>query len=304
MFRLTLIEPSELVQNLVTMLRDIPALVAEMDGDPERIYAYHDEYPRHVSLAQAIHQMPVPAIMVAWQGTGPGAFGGADVWTHQLTLYLRARETFEGDPPAVYYRMFRLITKGVPTLVGIDVLGATVPPSCYPMDLPSISRQTDAEEIDDFEVPITLTQNRRRLTASTPVQKKHCKQCGEEKPLDDFHVSRAGKLGGKRYARTASQNQSLLAISLHPDPATPSGAALAVKSSLGMPSIDTDASRTDLARCVVNVRVRSTGSTTKSTKQRSWRKTNVRRETSPRQAKRVWGPPQGAKGWRIGRFHR
>jgi hypothetical protein len=29
-------------------------------------------------------------------------------------LYLRARETFEGDPPTAYYRLFRLITKGVP----------------------------------------------------------------------------------------------------------------------------------------------------------------------------------------------
>ncbi len=140
------------------MLRDIPALIAEMDGDPDRIYAYHDEYPAHVSLMQAIHQMPAPAIMVAWQGTGPGSFGGADVWKHQLVLYLRARETFEGDPPAAYYRMFRLITKGVPTSVGTEMLGAAVHLSCYPMDLPSISRQTDAEGLDYFEVPLTFTE--------------------------------------------------------------------------------------------------------------------------------------------------
>jgi len=34
----------------------------------------------------------------------------------------------------------------------------TVHPSCYPMDLPSILRQTDAEGLDYFEVPITFTE--------------------------------------------------------------------------------------------------------------------------------------------------
>ena len=70
-----------------------------MAGDPERIYAYHDQYPKHVSLTHAIHQMPAPSIMAVWQGTGPGSFGGFDVWKHQVTLFLRARETFDGDPP-------------------------------------------------------------------------------------------------------------------------------------------------------------------------------------------------------------
>jgi hypothetical protein len=41
-----MINPAELVDNLVAMLRSIPDLVAEMDGDPKRIYAYHDHYPK------------------------------------------------------------------------------------------------------------------------------------------------------------------------------------------------------------------------------------------------------------------
>jgi hypothetical protein len=109
------INPAELVDNLVALLRDIPELVAEMEGDEQRIFAYHDQYPKRASLAAAIHEMPAPGIMAAWQGTIPGSFGGVDVWRHQVTLYLRARETFLGDPPCTaYYRLFRLITKGVP----------------------------------------------------------------------------------------------------------------------------------------------------------------------------------------------
>jgi hypothetical protein len=153
-----MIEPSELITNLVALLRDIPELVDELNRDPERIYAYHDQYPKRVSLAYAIHQMPAPSVMAVWQGTSPGSFGGVDVWKHSVSLYLRAGETFDGDPPTAYYRMFRLITKGVPLSTGQPMINSTVHPNCYPMDLPSVQRQTDAEGVDYFEVPVTFTE--------------------------------------------------------------------------------------------------------------------------------------------------
>ena len=153
-----MIDPSVLIDSLVTLLRDIPDLVLEVAGDPERIYAYHDQYPKRASLAYAIHQMPAPSIMAAWQGTSPGSFGGMDVWKHHVVLYLRARETFEGDPPTAYYRLFRLITKGVPASAGVPMMNATVYSSCYPMDVPSIQRATDAEGLDYFEVPLSFTE--------------------------------------------------------------------------------------------------------------------------------------------------
>jgi hypothetical protein len=153
-----MINPAELVDNLVALLRDIPELVAEMEGDGQRIFAYHDQYPRRASLAATIHEMPAPGIMAAWQGTQPSSFGTVDVWRHQVTLYLRARETFEGDPPTAYYRLFRLITKGVPASLGVLMLNATVHPACHPMDLPLIQRQTDAEGLDYFEAPLSFTE--------------------------------------------------------------------------------------------------------------------------------------------------
>ncbi len=153
-----MIDTSVLVDNLVATLRDIPELVAEMGGDPERIVAYHDQYPKKVSLVHALHSMPAPSILVVWQGTAPGSFGGFDVWKHQVSLFLRARETFDGDPPTPYYRLFRLITKGVPKSSGQQMLNTSIHPDCHPMDLPSIARQTDAEGLDYFEVPITFTE--------------------------------------------------------------------------------------------------------------------------------------------------
>ncbi len=153
-----MIDPSEIIANLVAMLRDIPELVFEMDGEPDRIFAYHDQYPKCVSLAHAIHTMPAPSIMAVWQGTAPGAFGGFDVWKHQVTLFLRMHQVADPDPPGGYYRLFRLITKGVPAASGVPMNLVTVHPNCYPMDLPSIQRQTDAEALDYFEVPLTFTE--------------------------------------------------------------------------------------------------------------------------------------------------
>ena len=151
-----MIDPSEIVTNLVAMLRDIPALVTEVGGDPARVYPYHDYYPKNISLVHAIHNMPAPSIMAAWQGTGPGSFGNVDVWKHQITLFLRAKP--EANAGTAYYRLFRLITKGIPAAAGIAMENATVHPSCHAMDLPQIQRQTDAEALDYFEVPLSFTE--------------------------------------------------------------------------------------------------------------------------------------------------
>lgn len=151
-------DPSLIVDSLVAMLRAIPELVAEMNGDASRIYAYHDQYPKHASLAYAIHQMPAPSVMIAWTGTQPGSLGGNEVWKHQFTLFLRVRETFDGNAPTSYYRLFRLITKGVPAATGQPMQYATVVPSCFPMDTPSIERQTDAEGLDFFQVTMSFTE--------------------------------------------------------------------------------------------------------------------------------------------------
>jgi hypothetical protein len=145
-----MIDPSELVGNLVDVLRDIPDLVAELGG-AERIFAYHDSFPERSSLVHAIHTMPLPSIMAVWQGTGPGSFGGFDVWKHNVTLFLRANGT-------AYYRLFRLAVKGVPQSFGQPVFNATIHPGCNPMDVPMIQRQTDAEGLDYFEVPLSFVE--------------------------------------------------------------------------------------------------------------------------------------------------
>jgi hypothetical protein len=66
-----MIDPSILINALVALLQDIPDLVTEVNGDPERIYAYDDQYPKRSSLPFAIHQMPAPSIMAAGRARFP-----------------------------------------------------------------------------------------------------------------------------------------------------------------------------------------------------------------------------------------
>lgn len=152
-----MINAAAITNALVALLRDIPELVAELNNDATRIFPYHDQYPKKVSLALAIYQMPAPSIMVAWQGTLPGSVGGFEVWKHQFSLFLRAGETPD-NPPTAYYKLFRLITRGVPASSGQPMMNTTVHTSCHPMDVPSISRQTDPEGLDYFEVSLAFTE--------------------------------------------------------------------------------------------------------------------------------------------------
>ncbi len=151
-----MINPAEILDTLVAKLREIPALVSEVDGDAARIYAFHNLYPKESNLAHAIFTQPVPSMMAVWNGTGPGNFGRNEAWKHQFTIYLRAHETDE--PTASYARLFRLLTKGVPASTGLALQYSTVHPDCLPMDTPTIERATDQESLDYFVVILAFTE--------------------------------------------------------------------------------------------------------------------------------------------------
>jgi hypothetical protein len=154
-----LINPSEIVDALVELLRDIPDLVALMGGDDERIYAYHDLYPKNVSIDAAKALALSPSVMVAWTGSNPGTYGPGEAWKHSISITLRAQCEDEFEAKAAYYSLFRQITKGEPSsLDGVPLAYATVHTSCNPMDTPTINRQVDAAGIDYFEVSTSFTE--------------------------------------------------------------------------------------------------------------------------------------------------
>jgi len=155
-----MINPAIIVNSLVDLLRHIPDLVAELGGDEQRIYAYHDRYPKNISLEMAKYQMPAPGIMVVLQGTGVGKRGDFNAWKHDFSIFLRAAEDTGEDLPKGYYEIYRLMMKGIPSNGDGQALEyAVVNSSCEPMDdVPPIRRQTDSAGIDFFEVQMTFTE--------------------------------------------------------------------------------------------------------------------------------------------------
>ena len=155
-----MINPAELIDALVDMLRDIPELVSEMGGDEERIFAYHDRYPTKVRLEQAKNLMLHPGMMVAYEGVEPGLFNASEIWQHKLSLTIRAGEESDYESPAAYYRILRLVVKGVPTVGdGVAMNYATVHASFHPFGSGfRMERQTDAEGIDYFGALLIFTE--------------------------------------------------------------------------------------------------------------------------------------------------
>ena len=157
-----MIDPEEIVVNLVTLLRDIPALVAAMNGEADRIFSYRDEYPTSVSLALAVHEMPHPSTMAAWQRTSLGTLGNTIIWAHHISVYVRAGDTPVDDthPPLSYPGLLRLIARGVPVTLGDGqpMLYTTVHPSCQPMELLDFGRQTAPEGLDYFELTLSFAE--------------------------------------------------------------------------------------------------------------------------------------------------
>ena len=145
-----MINVAELVDNLVALLRDIPELVAEMEGDSERIYAYHYRYPKESSRAYAILTMPVPGIMVAYDGSFPMPFGSVQTRGYRVNVYMRCRETFAGDRPSGYYVLGQLLENGIPTSAGVPLSQLNVHPSCMQVQVASCQPDEDGERLDYF----------------------------------------------------------------------------------------------------------------------------------------------------------
>lgn len=157
-----MIDPNELLDNFIVLLRQIPELAAMLgateENITEKIYAYIDEFPQRSSLSQALIEMPTGSVMVAWQGTHPTRRASMDIWAHEFDVFVRSPEITSGST-FTYFAFFRAITKGKPGAADADIpdmLNTTVHDSCYPMNPPSIDRDVDRELLDYFKVRVSF----------------------------------------------------------------------------------------------------------------------------------------------------
>ena len=132
-------------------------MVEAMGDDATRIYAYEDRYPKNNSLERAKGLLKSPGLLVGFEGEGPARYGEQEVWEYRLSVSFRAAVD-AGDPtPSGYYRLFRLLVKGVPTSGdGLQMQNITVHASCMPMGTPTMDRKIDVNGNDYFEVSLSF----------------------------------------------------------------------------------------------------------------------------------------------------
>lgn len=152
-----MIDPTTLTDAVVTTLQSIPDLVTAMNGDQNRIYAYHYLYGSDHRFAEALYKITPPSILVVWEGTLGGNFDGQTIWKHKIGCYMRTSNVANAETPTSYEHLFYLIVNGPvfggpQNIRGIDVIAGKVDI----MDIPQAIHMVDEDGMDYFKVELVF----------------------------------------------------------------------------------------------------------------------------------------------------
>jgi len=140
-----MINPKTILAEWVTALQALPNLVAALGGNPSQIQFYSENITvfgqaTQANVQLAILSMPPGSIMIAWNGSGGGTLGNAQVFRHEFALYLRVPEV----PNVGYEDLWTWLINDIPQGSTLRMLHTQIDPNCEPMDfkLPDARRQT------------------------------------------------------------------------------------------------------------------------------------------------------------------
>jgi hypothetical protein len=161
-----MVNPGDLVNALVTKMQLVEGLVREVGSDPQKIYVYQHNFPRTMTLEDAVYQMPPGSMMVAWEGTGPGRLDRMEVWKFRLGIYVKPAERPNIDAAYSVYQLWDNFINGVPVGEGCDgqkMLRTEIHDDFWPMDTPSITAQSgrtpeSGATFEYFKISVTFTQ--------------------------------------------------------------------------------------------------------------------------------------------------
>lgn len=133
---------------------------AMVQGYSENAVVFGQRSQNNIRLA--LLSMPPGSLMVAWQGTRTGRLGGALMFVHDFSIYMRAPENADVG----YEDLFHWIVDDVPTGTSLKMLHSPVDVHCEPMDfyLPTCQRNTvvisaDGSTFEYFEVRVSLIES-------------------------------------------------------------------------------------------------------------------------------------------------
>lgn len=144
-----MIPVSEVIGAVVTALESIPEVAARF-GEYGVAAQADDELAR--DLTDAIDEMQSPALLVIYDGFGPGAFGSILKLQHKLTLVLRLETVAE------YHQAAQEILFGIPAVSGEELpfLTAEIHPDLELSGVPTFGRLLDSGGTELWQISLSL----------------------------------------------------------------------------------------------------------------------------------------------------
>jgi hypothetical protein len=154
------------VSAIVTAYKGIPALVTAMTDSSAsiNIFGYQDSYPAASNIAQALHDLPSPGILVSHNGFDPGNFGRNETYKQIFVVWVRP--PIESGTSVGLSQILQLMFKGVPiNQPGYPGIAYSIReydglvPGCYSMDPPKSAWRTDSSNgLDYYEITLKFPQ--------------------------------------------------------------------------------------------------------------------------------------------------
>ncbi len=156
-----MLNPSPIVDAIVSTLQAIPALAAAMTVTENgaqvcRINAFHYRLGAEFRLAEAIYKMPVPSMLVAWEGTQGGNFNGQTIWKHRFNVYFRMGNAAGLSDPVGYEDLWWTVCNGQPASSPVNIRYMELYPGLDIMDTPSVAHALDEDLMDRFVGTLVL----------------------------------------------------------------------------------------------------------------------------------------------------
>ena len=144
----------DILEEYVTRLRRIPDLVAALDGEASRIFAYHEERNKDPQLTQIILRWPAPFLM--------GYLGNSAVVNRASRESFGYEIIFAGrfSSETQWLDAFEAFCHGIPTGTTNKLRYQAVSPRVYPMSAPQFRRiavaVSDTADVVYFEISFTV----------------------------------------------------------------------------------------------------------------------------------------------------
>jgi hypothetical protein len=141
-----MLNPKDVLDDLVNLLKAMPDLVTAMDGDADKIYAFNSEYPLGVNFQKALYEMKSPGIMVRYRSPGNASVGYK--FSHSLSIYLKPQA---GD---TYEDLFNALMNETPTSSPVAFQDSCINEDLDPMRFTFSEPIPDEEGVEYLEIRI------------------------------------------------------------------------------------------------------------------------------------------------------